>query len=60
MTDSNSILSMTEHGAYVWPVYIIAAVLLVGLVVTSLNALKQTRTELQRTEDNMSREDNEA
>lgn len=59
MENTDSILSMTKHGVYVWPSYAIAAVLLVGLVVFSLRALRKTRTELQRLEDAMPRESNE-
>ena len=44
--NTNSILSMTEHGAYVWPSYGIAALILVGLVVFSLRAYRRTLAEL--------------
>ena len=50
MTDTNSILSMTEHGAYVWPTYGLAAVVLIGLVVLSLRALGRNRAELEHIE----------
>ncbi|MEX2310996.1 MAG: heme exporter protein CcmD [Rhodospirillales bacterium] len=50
MTNTNSILSMTEHAAYVWPGYAAAAVILIGLVIVSLLALKKTRAELAEAE----------
>ncbi len=60
MNNADSILSMTKHAGYVWPSYAIAAVVLVGLVVLSLSALKRTRTELERVEAQMPREADEA
>jgi len=60
MTDTNSIFSMTEHGAYVWPTYAIAAFVLIGLVVISLRALKRSRTELERAEQLSGRQRDEA
>lgn len=59
MNNSDSILSMTKHAAYVWPSYAIAAVLLVGLVLLSVRALRKTRTELQRIEAAMPKESDE-
>lgn len=53
MSDANSILSMTEHGAYVWPSYGIVALVLIGLMVQSLRALKRTRHELERAEQRL-------
>ncbi len=50
MSNTDSILSMTEHGAYVWPSYGIVALVLIGLVVVSLRALKNTRAALDRAE----------
>lgn len=50
MSNTDSILSMTEHGAYVWPSYGIVTLVLVGLVVFSLRVLKNTRAELDRAE----------
>jgi heme exporter protein CcmD len=50
---------MTKHAGYVWPSYAIAAVVLVGLVVLSLAALKRTRAELDRIEAQMPRESDE-
>ncbi|MDP4796904.1 MAG: heme exporter protein CcmD [Rhodospirillales bacterium] len=55
MTDTYSILSMTEHAGYVWPCYALAAVLLIGLVVSSLNGLRKTRIELEQAEKNIVR-----
>lgn len=60
MTDTNSILSMTEHGAYIWPSYGLAAFVLVGLVVLSMRALRVSRAELERTEKNTGRQRDEA
>lgn len=59
MTDTSSILSMTEHGAYVWPTYGLAALILVGLVIISLRALKQSRDELERAEQQYGRQRDE-
>ncbi|MGJ3259642.1 MAG: heme exporter protein CcmD [Rhodospirillales bacterium] len=59
MNNADSILSMTKHASYVWPSYAIAAVVLVGLVVLSLAALKRTRAELDRIEAQMPRESDE-
>ena len=60
MNDTNSILSMTEHGAYVWPTYGLAAVVLIGLVVLSLRALRRSRAELERIELETGRQRDEA
>ena len=60
MNDTNSILSMTEHGAYVWPTYGLAAVVLIGLVVVSLRALGRSRAELERKELETGRQRDEA
>ncbi len=46
MANSDSILSMTEHAAFVWPSYAIVALVLVGLVVSSLRALARTGADL--------------
>ncbi|MBO6521717.1 MAG: heme exporter protein CcmD [Rhodospirillales bacterium] len=51
---------MTKHAGYVWPSYGIAALVLVGLVVLSLRALKRTRAELERIEAQMPRDKDEA
>jgi len=59
MNDTDTILSMTKHAGYVWPSYAICAVLLVGLVVISVRALRKTRAELDRVEAAMPRETNE-
>jgi heme exporter protein D len=59
MNNTDSILSMTKHAAYVWPSYAIAAVLLVGLVLLSVRALRKTRAELQRIEAAMPRDSDE-
>lgn len=50
VSNTDSILSMTEHGPYVWPSYGIVTLVLVGLVVFSLRVLKNTRAELDRAE----------
>ena len=50
VSNTDSMLSMTEHGAYVWPSYGIVTLVLVGLVVFSLRVLKNTRAELDRAE----------
>ena len=60
MTDTNSILSMTEHGAYVWPTYGLAAVVLIGLVVLSLHALARSRAELENIKLETARQPDEA
>lgn len=60
MADTNSILSMTEHGAYVWPSYGLAAFVLVGLVVLSMRALRGSRAELERIEQDTGRQRDEA
>ena len=60
MTDTNSILSMTEHGAYVWPSYGLAAFVLIGLVVLSLRTLGHSRAELDRVEQETGRQRDEA
>lgn len=41
-------LSMGGYGAYVWPSYIMSAVLLVALLVASVRGLKSTETEFDR------------
>ena len=51
---------MTEHGAYVWPTYGLAAVVLIGLVVLSLRALGRSRAELERIELETGRQRDEA
>lgn len=55
MSDANSILSMTEHGAYVWPSYGIVALVLLALVVQSLRALKRTARELEQAEQRIAK-----
>jgi heme exporter protein D len=50
VSNTDSILSMTEHAVYVWPCYGAAAIILVGLVVVSLLALNKTRAELAKAE----------
>jgi len=59
VNNTDSILSMTKHGAYVWPSYIIAAVLLAGLVAFSLRALRKTATELEKIEATMADKNDE-
>lgn len=60
MTDANSILSMTEHGAYVWTSYGLAAFVLIGLVVLSIRALGRSRVELDHAEREIGRQQDEA
>lgn len=55
MSDTNSILSMTEHGAYVWPSYGIVAFVLLALVIHSLRALKRTAKELEQAEQRIAK-----
>ena len=50
LDNTDSILSMTEHGAYVWPSYGIVAVVLLLLVVQTLRAFKRTAKELEQAE----------
>lgn len=50
MDNPNSILSMTEHGAYVWPCYVIAALILIGLVALSVRGLQRAQNDLARVE----------
>jgi len=39
-------LSMGGYAAYVWPAYVIAVAILVGLVVTSWNSARRREAEL--------------
>ncbi|MCR4378032.1 MAG: heme exporter protein CcmD [Rhodospirillales bacterium] len=41
-------LSMGGYGAYVWPSYVMSAVLLVALLAASVRGLKSTETEFDR------------
>ena len=50
LNDPETIFTMTRHAAFVWPSYAVTAVLLIGLVVTSVRALKRTASELERAE----------
>lgn len=50
LENTDSILSMTEHGAYVWPSYAVVTVVLLLLVIQSLRALKRTTRELEQAE----------
>ena len=50
MSNTDSILSITEHAVYVLPCYGAAAIILVGLVVVSLLALNKTRAEFAKAE----------
>lgn len=36
----NEFLSMGGYGAYIWPAYLIAAVILVGLLIMSLRSVR--------------------
>jgi len=60
VSNTESILSMTEHAAYVWPSYGIVALVLIGLVLVSLRALKSTRDALDRAEATRERKPDEA
>ena len=60
MSNTDSILSMTQHGAYVWPSYGIVALVLIGLVLVSLRALKSTRAALDCAEATRERKSDEA
>lgn len=53
MENTDSILSMTEHGAYVWPSYGIVAAVLLLLVIQTLRTLKKTAQELDQAEQRM-------
>ncbi len=39
--------SMGGHGAYIWPSYLIAAVVLIALLVTSLRAVRTREAQLK-------------
>ena len=41
-------LSMGGYGAYVWPSYILSAVLMVGILVASVRSLKSTESTFER------------
>lgn len=53
LDNTDSILSMTEHGAYVWPSYGIVAFVLLLLVIQTLRSLKRTAQELKQAEQRM-------
>lgn len=59
MSDTNTILSMTEHVGFVWSCYALTAVVLAGLVASSLSQFRKTRTELDDAGDRSGRSDNE-
>jgi heme exporter protein CcmD len=40
-------LSMGGHGAYIWPAYLIAAVILITLLVTSFRAVRTREAQLK-------------
>lgn len=50
MNDPNSIFSMTEHAGYVWPTYVIALVVLTGIVIGTLRTLSKVKAELTAAE----------
>lgn len=39
--------SMGGHGAYIWPSYLIAALVLIALLVTSLRAVRAREAQLK-------------
>lgn len=39
--------SMGGHGAYIWPAYLIAAVILITLLVTSFRAVRTREAQLK-------------
>ncbi len=43
-------LAMGGHGAFIWPAYLCAAVVMVGLLVASLRALRARQNELDALE----------
>lgn len=50
MTTFSSFLDMGGYGTYVWPSYAIAALVLIGLLVTSVTRLRANRRTLARLE----------
>lgn len=60
MSDTNTILSMTEHAGFVWSCYALTAVVLAGLIVSSLSQFRKTRAELDAAEGQSGRTGNEA
>lgn len=42
----NEFLSMGGYGGYIWPAYLIAAVILIGLLVTSLRSVRGQEARL--------------
>ena len=50
MTTLSSFLDMGGYGAYVWPSYVLAAVVLVGLLASSVIRLRTNRRSLARLE----------
>ncbi len=43
-----SFLAMGGYGAYVWPCYLLAAAVMVGLLVVSLRTARRRESELDR------------
>lgn len=43
----DSYFDMGGHGAYIWPAYLIAAVILIALLVTSLRAVRAREAQLK-------------
>lgn len=43
----NTYFSMGGHGAYIWPSYLIAAVILIVLLITSLRAVRAREAQLK-------------
>lgn len=46
MDQLNEFLSMGGYGGYIWPAYLIAAVILIGLLVTSLRNVRGQEARL--------------
>ncbi|WP_417819303.1 heme exporter protein CcmD [Terasakiella sp.] len=42
----NEFFEMGGHGIYIWPCYGLAAVLLIGLLITSVKALAKSKKDL--------------
>jgi heme exporter protein D len=42
----NEFLSMGGYGGYIWPAYLIAAIILIGLLVTSLRSVRGQEARL--------------
>lgn len=51
--DINSYLDMGGYAAYVWPAYGLAAIVMVGLLLTSLRSLRAREAELKLLQDSI-------